>query len=148
MISLSDFLESNQVFLDFEAQDKLLCLKKIVDTIHAHNPSLKKDKNLLNRILSREEKASTGAENGFAIPHASSEFAPKTNLFFFKSEKGIDFDSIDGKKSHFFFFILYPPSSNAYLQIIVRVCQLSRSQEIYDKFLAIDNIEPLLKLIG
>ena len=148
MLSLSKFLDSNKVFLEFEAQDKTDCLKKIVDIIISHSPNYRKDKNLLNRILSRESKASTGAENGFAIPHSSCEFNTKTEMFFFKSQKGIDFDSIDGKKSHFFFLILYPKNSTLYLQIIVKVCQLSRSQEIYQKFSSLESSEKLLELIG
>ena len=60
---------------------------------------------LLTDIINRERQASTGLENGIAMPHVRSRYVRDPIIAFARSTEGIDFFSLDNQPSHLFFII-------------------------------------------
>lgn len=54
--------------------------------------------NILVGLKNRELEGTTGMMDGFAIPHAKSKSILKSSLIILKLNKGIEWDSMDGKK--------------------------------------------------
>jgi PTS system nitrogen regulatory IIA component len=63
---------------------------------------------LLKRLHDREEKGSTGIGSQLAIPHAEVPGLEHFVIALATSQKGVDYESIDGKKARLFFMILAP----------------------------------------
>jgi PTS system fructose-specific IIC component len=59
-------------------------------------------------ILKREEQATTGLGNGIAMPHAKTVAVNEATVLFAKSNKGVDYESLDGEPTYLFFMIAVP----------------------------------------
>jgi len=59
-------------------------------------------------VLKREEEFSTGIGMGIAIPHGKSEAVKVTAIAFGRSERGVEFDSLDEQPAHLFFMLAVP----------------------------------------
>jgi mannitol/fructose-specific phosphotransferase system IIA component (Ntr-type) len=96
---------------------------------------------LLQKLVEREQKASTGADQGLAIPHATIVSAPSLMVALGRSPSGIDFGSLDNQRSRFFFTIVSPArpltsGETSYLQAISSICRLMRSQTLRERIVA------------
>jgi mannitol/fructose-specific phosphotransferase system IIA component (Ntr-type) len=81
-------------------------------------------KRLLGDISNREKKASTGLSDGIAIPHVRTKEAREFTMAFGRSTEGLEFDSIDGKPAHLFFFFVAPPyDDTVYLKIYKQLAE-------------------------
>lgn len=75
-------------------------------------------------FLKREEEYSTGLQDGFAIPHAKSDFANKMGVFYVRCKHEIpDWETMDDKKVTDLFALIVPKKSadNEHLMMISRL---------------------------
>lgn len=85
------------------------------------------EEKIYHSLQAREQLGSTGFEDGIAIPHAKIEGLSEFYLGIALSPKGIDFNSVDGKRSHLFFTVLGPESeAEGHLKILARISRISR----------------------
>ncbi len=66
-------------------------------------------KKVVEAILRREKKGTTGFGNGVAIPHAKHEGVDGVVGIVARSAAGIDFAALDGQPVHLFFLLLSNP---------------------------------------
>lgn len=59
----------------------------------------------LEAIQKREKESTTGVGDGIAIPHAKTAAVKTPTIAFGRSEKGVDYASLDGKNADLFFMI-------------------------------------------
>jgi fructose-specific phosphotransferase system IIA component len=84
---------------------------------------------VLEAIRKREEKSSTGLEDGIAVPHAKTNKVKTLAMAIGISPRGIDFDSMDGKPSQLFFMLLAPlDQSGPHLEALAEIAKLARSR--------------------
>ena len=84
---------------------------------------------LFEALKEREQLGSTGFENGIAIPHAKLSRIDRFALGIAVAPKGIEFGSIDGKKSSLFFTIIGPDTqAEEHLKLLATVSRISRNQ--------------------
>jgi mannitol/fructose-specific phosphotransferase system IIA component (Ntr-type) len=119
-------------------------LAGVVEEIDAHE--------LLVKLVERENKASTGADKGVAIPHATLPSAPGLLVAIFRSQRGIDFGALDNERSHIFFTIVSPlrpeiSTEPTYLQVISAVCKLMRSPNLRTCLLEARSPEEICEII-
>lgn len=70
-------------------------------------------------VYERENLGTTGFGYGIAIPHAKSPHVKRPSLCFGRSDKGIAYDSIDGKPVYLVFLIAMPETdSKEHLMIL------------------------------
>lgn len=74
---------------------------------------------LAELALRREAIASTAIEGGVAFPHVRGVEGGGLTLAVGVSKKGVAFDTVTGKKSHIFFFMVIPTAASAfYLRLL------------------------------
>lgn len=81
-------------------------------------------------ILEREERGTTGIGLQVAVPHAPTEAVDDFVIGFGRSEKGLDFTSMDGDKVHLVFIMgTNPDKLVAYLKYLAALSRLLRKSE-------------------
>jgi mannitol/fructose-specific phosphotransferase system IIA component (Ntr-type) len=72
--------------------------------------AITKKQPVLTRIIDRERLVSTAIGHGLAFPHARMNTGDDIAVVAGRSEEGIDFDAVDGKKVHLIILIVWNPS--------------------------------------
>lgn len=126
------------------ATDKRAALREMVRIVTAGKDV--RDPDLLLEMLERRESlGSTGIGKGVAIPHGRSLAVVHLKVVFGRSEKGIDFDAIDGKPVRLFFLIVAPPQDerNEYLPLLGRIAELVKDKKVRDRLLKVTDFGQL-----
>ena len=63
---------------------------------------------LKDAFLKREAEYTTGLQDGFAIPHAKTEYAKETAVFFAKCKNELDWGTLDDTKVNYAFALIVP----------------------------------------
>jgi len=80
---------------------------------------------LVNELLAREQKGSTGIGGGIAIPHAFIKGLSRPVVMTLLLENGINFNANDGAPVKILFFVLAPENQrDAYLKILARLATI------------------------
>lgn len=82
------------------------------------------EEGLKEDFLKREGEFSTGLQDGFAIPHAKSDFAKRMGVFYVRCKKGIpEWETLDDKKVTDLFALIVPKESadNEHLMMISKL---------------------------
>ncbi|MBM7711621.1 PTS fructose transporter subunit IIABC [Enterococcus xiangfangensis] len=76
-------------------------------------------------ILKREAQTSTGLGDGIAMPHAKNSSVKEATVLFAKSQKGVDYEALDGQPTYLFFMIAAPEGANdTHLQALAALSRL------------------------
>lgn len=133
--------------IDFISEESIRILsgrpekKKVLELVAAEAqqaPNLKdKSKDIiLNKLMEREELATTGLADGIAIPHCS--FADvevfTTGLLIFPD--GIGFDALDGKKTHLVFYIIAPENQRSrHIVLLSSISRIAKDKKLLKKII-------------
>ena len=146
-MQLVDVLKENQIFLNFEAEDKDLAIEKFIASLQKTG-AIKEPEVLKDAIFEREKLGTTGVGGGIAMPHARSSAIKDLTVAFFRSENGIDFKSIDGKPVNIIFVLLAPVSSGGpYLKLLAKISRLLRSDEFRNALLEAKTPAQIMEII-
>ncbi|MFX4078293.1 fructose PTS transporter subunit IIA, partial [Streptococcus suis] len=63
-------------------------------------------------IMNREAQTTTGLGDVIAMPHAKNAAVKEATVLFAKSNKGVDFASLDGQPNDLFFMFAAPEGAN------------------------------------
>jgi PTS system nitrogen regulatory IIA component len=92
---------------------------------------------LFEAFESRERVGTTGFGNGIAIPHCILENVKEFAVGVLVAPKGVDFESMDKKKTKLFFFIVAPKERrNEHIQVLSSVSKLLKSEKTVQGLLA------------
>ncbi len=105
----SDYLKPSQIIANLQATDKIQALEELLDVL-AKQKLIKNKKLILTRIIDRERLESTAIGHNVALPHARVDTEGEMAIAVGKSDKGVDFDSVDNKKVHLIILIVWNPS--------------------------------------
>jgi PTS system nitrogen regulatory IIA component len=110
---------------------------------------ISKEKELLEKLLKREELGSTAIGQGFAIPHCKIKNIKTPIVLLARSKNGVAFNSIDGKPSQVFFLVVSSPDNPSQnLQILATIAHLIRkAKTLKKKILDEDEAGSLLSVI-
>jgi fructose-specific phosphotransferase system IIA component len=98
-------------------------------------------------VLNREEEFSTGVGMGIAIPHGKCSAVREASLVFGKSEKGIDYASVDGNLVHLFFLIAMPEeANNIHLRTLSEISRKLMHVESREKLFKAQSFEEFIKI--
>jgi nitrogen PTS system EIIA component len=100
-------------------------------------------------VLNREKHASTGIGEGIAIPHGRLKRLEDFIVSFGRSIKGIDFDSIDYKPAHLFFFVMAPENSAVEnLKLLSRIVTLLKDPSFKKRLMEARTQKELFEVIS
>lgn len=103
---------------------------------------------LYSALAERENLSSTGMQNGVAIPHGRFETLDDFVVGMVYHRKGLDFDAIDGQKSHFFFFIFGPSiERHTHIKILSSLSKLIRDNSTLKQIAKARNPEDVVALL-
>ena len=125
-MKIMDILVKDAVILDIESQEKDAVLLELAKCLAAAEPVL--DEERLHKVLvEREALQSTGIGDGVAIPHGKLPDLSRLVASFARSKAGVDFQSIDGQKTHLFFLLVVPEHSGGqHLKALARISRFFR----------------------
>ncbi len=88
-------------------------------------------KTIIDALREREDLGSTGFGDSLAIPHSKLDNIDDFVVALMISKKGIDFDSVDGKKVHIFFVIIAPADKpNFYIKLLASISRAIKHKTV------------------
>jgi fructose-specific phosphotransferase system IIA component len=126
---LTEILSLECIKVPLTATDKRGVITEIVDLVHAAGKLTDREE-MLQATLEREATRTTGIGNGLAIPHGKCGAVKELIMAIGKTEKPVDFESIDGKPVTIVIFLASPPDKTGpHIQALARISRLMTDQK-------------------
>ena len=110
-MKIQDVLNKNVMLFDLKATDKEGVINEMVQSL-VDNGVVTDFETFKTGIMNREAQTSTGLGDGIAMPHSKNEAVKEATVLFAKSNKGVDYASLDGQPTDLFFMIAAPEGAN------------------------------------
>ena len=110
-MKIQDVLNKNVMLFDLQATDKEGVINEMVQSL-VDNGVVTDFDTFKAGIMNREAQTSTGLGDGIAMPHSKNEAVKEATILFAKSNKGVDYASLDGQPTDLFFMIAAPEGAN------------------------------------
>jgi len=104
-LQLQQLFVPGRIKCHLEAEDKAEAFEELVDLLVTHYDLRCRD-DILDAINRREAKMSTGIKRGVAIPHAKTNFTRGVIGVLGISDRGIDYESLDGEPVRLLFLLV------------------------------------------
>ena len=98
-MKLSEILDPSFIKVGLESQDKTELFEEMLHLILQTGKVTDRDQ-VLEDLLKREARMSTGIENGIAIPHCKTSGVTSLAAALGTTQTGIDYEALDGKPVH------------------------------------------------
>ena len=145
---IKDILSPESMIMDLQATTKDEAINEMADLEVATGIVNNKEK-FVESIWAREKESTTGIGGGIAMPHARNEYINKARVLFAKSEKGVDYDSLDQQPVHLFFMITAPAGAdNTHLQALAKLSSLLINPDLVEKLKAAKTADEVIDLFS
>lgn len=129
---LGQVFNEKAIKLNLESEEKDEVLEEMVELLVSVYPSLNRDE-ILESVISRESKMSTGIKTAIAVPHGKTDAIEGVVGAIGISRTGIDYDSLDGKPVHLVFMMLSSKGDCEYhLRVLRHLSQVMDSKSFYE----------------
>jgi len=103
---------------------------------------------LLRDLHNREKKATTGIGGGVALPHVRTIQVKEFVIAFARSDRGLEFDALDGKPIDLFFPMAAPPYEDTfYLRVYKSLADLLRFESTVRELREAGDPHEILRII-
>jgi Kef-type K+ transport system membrane component KefB/mannitol/fructose-specific phosphotransferase system IIA component (Ntr-type) len=144
-ISLKDVVSSELFFANLKSDTKNAALREMCDVAA---PLVGNAPERFFRIVSERERGnSSGWRFGVAVPYARIDGLLKPLVVIGKTEKGIDFDSRDGRPARLIVLILTPDNQSQH-DLLADAGQLFSQKEMVDRTLAASSFVELMAALN
>ncbi len=144
-MKLTDILVRDACLPDMKARTKKETLRELSNALAGAVEGLDGGA-LLNMLLEREQLGTTAMGDGIAIPHARMEALDRLLASFGRSRQGVDFDSIDGKRTHLFFVLVAPgKEGSAHLLTLAHISRMMVPDDFRARLLDLETTEDLFR---
>ncbi|MBO6739588.1 MAG: PTS sugar transporter subunit IIA [Phycisphaerales bacterium] len=110
-MKLTEIISPDSIRIPLQSTERNEIIAELIDTLiaaGAADASIREE--LLEKVLERERKHSTGFGRGVAVPHVKHKSIEKMTAAIGVSSKGIDFNSLDKQPVYTVFLLLSPQS--------------------------------------
>ena len=108
---IQDLLNKKVMLLDLQATTKEAAIDEMINSL-VDNGVVTDFDVFKAGIMAREAQTSTGLGDGIAMPHSKNAAVKEATVLFAKSNKGVDYESLDGQPTDLFFMIAAPEGAN------------------------------------
>jgi mannitol/fructose-specific phosphotransferase system IIA component (Ntr-type) len=142
-------LENSCYSLGLKGTTKEEIIGEMVDLMVDHGKIENKDRHIvLDAILSREKKISTGIQHGVAVPHGKCSVVEELVTVVALKKEGVDFGSEDGKPTTIFVMTVSSVfRSGPHLQFLSEISKLLNVPSIREKMLNVETVQELTGLL-
>lgn len=145
---ISELLRENFIDLELAVGTKAEAIDKLSGLL-GNSGKVEDVTHFVNAVLEREKLGSTAIGAGIAIPHARANTVNEVSIAFARSDKGIDFNSVDGDPVDLIFLLAAPiESGSLYLKLLARISRLLRYQDLIDDLRKATTKEEVIKIIA
>lgn len=146
-ISILEFFSPSAVTAEIKSTDRNGAISELCALLSEQGNTPRME-TLCSSVLSRENTMGTAIEEGIAIPHARLTFLVKPVVAFGRSSAGIDWNSPDGKPTHFIFLILTPKEDDwAQVQILRIIAKAMSVKHVRDAIIRVSGTSELWQIL-
>jgi nitrogen PTS system EIIA component len=146
-MKIMDFLNKKAITIDIKAEDKEGVVRELVGLITAAT-GLENKEELTTAIMMRESLGSTGIGQGIGIPHAKCQCVKQLVAAFGISQKGVNFDSLDGEPVYIFFLLIAPEeSAGPHLKALARISRILKNKHFRETLRKAKDEKEILRII-
>lgn len=125
-MKITEFLNKKGIKIGLEAIEKEDALKELVDVL-ASCSDIGDKKAIIRSLIERENLGSTGIGQGIAIPHGKTDRIGNLVAVLGISQKGVNFESLDGEPVYIFFLLVAPKeTAGPHLKALAQISRLLR----------------------
>ena len=127
-MKITEFLVPEAITPSLRSTDKESVVREMVETL-AKAGLVKDAAHAVGALLEREKLGSTGIGQNVAVPHAKSEETKNLVLGVGISEKGVDFEALDGDPVNIIFMVIAPiDATGLHLKVLARIARLLKDK--------------------
>jgi len=143
---LMDFLVPDAIEPDMKSTTKTDAIRELVGMLKKAG-SISEEDSVAKVVLEREELGTTGIGEGIAVPHGKCGAVDKLVAAFGRSEKGIDFGSIDNQPVYLLFLLVAPSdSAGPHLMALARISRLLKNREFREGLMKAKDKSEILRM--
>lgn len=134
---LMDILRESLIKIGIDASNKWDAIDELIDyLITEHEIKITDRETVLRAVVAREKSLSTGMQHGVAIPHGAVDCIDEVVACMGISSEGIDFESLDGKPTHFLMLLIIPKNKfQSHVKTLAGIARLLNSESLRQKLL-------------
>ncbi|HFI0315297.1 TPA: fructose-specific PTS transporter subunit EIIC [Streptococcus suis] len=143
-MKIQDVLRKDVMLLDLQATSKEAVIDEMITSLV--NKGYVTDFEVFKTgILNREAQTTTGLGDGIAMPHAKNAAVKEATVLFAKSNKGVDYASLDGQPTDLFFMIAAPEGANdTHLAALAELSKYLMKPGFADKLRSVSSPEEVI----
>ncbi|MCK3923413.1 PTS transporter subunit EIIA [Streptococcus suis] len=143
-MKIQDVLRKDVMLLDVQATSKEAVIDEMIASLVDKGYVTDFDV-FKTGILNREAQTTTGLGDGIAMPHAKNAAVKEATVLFAKSNKGVDYASLDGQPTDLFFMIAAPEGANdTHLAALAELSKYLMKPGFADRLRAATNPEEVI----
>ena len=145
-MKIQDLLRKDVMLLDLQATEKKAVIEEMIQSLVNHG-YVTDFETFKEGILVREALTSTGLGDGIAMPHSKNAAVKEATVLFAKSNKGVDYESLDGQPTDLFFMIAAPEGANdTHLAALAELSQYLMKDGFADKLRQVTSPDQVIEL--
>lgn len=146
-MNLKKILTKNLILPELTADTKKGVIEEIISFMVASGLFTGKTA-AVQAVLTREEKMSTGMQNGIAIPHGKTDAVNQLVAAIGIHRAGVDFAAMDGKPSYIFILTLSPENrAGPHIQFLAEISRVLSRPELRNKLLNAASADEVFNLL-
>ncbi|HFU4377961.1 TPA: fructose-specific PTS transporter subunit EIIC [Streptococcus suis] len=143
-MKIQDVLKKDVMLLDLQATSKEAVIDEMIASLVEKEYVTDFDV-FKTGIMNREAQTTTGLGDGIAMPHAKNAAVKEATVLFAKSNKGVDYASLDGQPTDLFFMIAAPEGANdTHLAALAELSKYLMKAGFADRLRAATNPEEVI----
>lgn len=146
-MKLTKILKPDNILWQLKAGDRDGALREISSRLKEVG-TISDENDVYEKLKAREEILSTGIGNGLAIPHCKTDQIEDVHVALAKSDRGVNFFSVDQQPVYLLFIVLSPPDKpNPHLNVLARISKLLRAPGAVGNFKSAGSPEELYGML-
>ncbi|WP_032510522.1 PTS fructose transporter subunit IIABC [Streptococcus suis] len=143
-MKIQDVLKKDVMLLDLQATSKEAVIDEMIASL-VEKGYVTDFEVFKTGIMNREAQTTTGLGDGIAMPHAKNAAVKEATVLFAKSNKGVDYASLDGQPTDLFFMIAAPEGANdTHLAALAELSKYLMKPGFADRLRAVTNPEEVI----
>ena len=143
-MKIQDVLKKDVMLLDLQATSKEAVIDEMITSL-VDKGYVTDFEVFKTGILNREAQTTTGLGDGIAMPHAKNAAVKEATVLFAKSNKGVDYASLDGQPTDLFFMIAAPEGANdTHLAALAELSKYLMKPGFADKLRSVSSPEEVI----